>query len=415
MPKSTTDPSLRLFTRRRAEFAAQCRRAEKSVRKILDAVKSGGDRAVLRFTKRWDRAGLRNLRVTEKEFAAARRGVTAEDLRALRTLAARLAGFYESQKMRNAPVVDSTGFYAERVTPLDRAGLYVPGGRAPLVSTLLMLACPARAAGVREIFVATPPAADGSVLPLMLAAAETAGVTAVYKMGGAQAVAAFAYGTRSVPKVDKIFGPGNLYVTVAKKLVFGDVGIDLLAGPSELVIIADESADPALVTEDLLAQAEHGPDSVSLLLSTSAAIIAAVRSQLKTAGLAGTARQIFTSRQKSLEACAAVAAGIAPEHLSLFVAEPEKLLPGIGPVGAIFLGRTAVAHGDYVAGPNHTLPTLGTARFSSPLSVEAFFRRSSILNVRDPKGDLANLGARVAGWEGLKHHAESLRLRLNRG
>ncbi len=384
--------------------------AEKTAREVLRQVRIAGDRAVLSYTRRWDKARLRSLRVSGEEFRAAEKFVTAEDRAVMEAVARRFRQFYNAQHLRGAPFVDHSGFYSERVTPLDRVGLYVPGGRHSLISSLFMQAIPADVADVPERFVATPPRPDGKIPPLLLAAARIANVTAVFKMGGAQAIAAFACGTRTVPKVDKVFGPGNRYVTAAKRLVFGDVGIDMLAGPSELVVIADETARPVFVAEDLLAQSEHGPDSLSLLLTDSPALAGAVRDILQVEG-GSYLKQIFISVLASPQACCEAAAKAAPEHVSLQVREPEKLLPLVGPAGAIFLGPTAVAYGDYIAGPNHTLPTAGAARFSSPLALESFFRRSSILSVRDPDGELTRLGAIMAEWEGLSHHARSLRAR----
>lgn len=404
-------PALRTFLRRREEYFRECAQAEKKVSAVIRAVKKDGDRALIRFTRMWDRAKLKNVAVSPREFSDARRQVRADARTVIEAVVSRFNRFYETQKSRAIAFVDDTGTYSERIAPLDRAGLYVPGGRAPLVSTLLMLAVPAGVAGVRERYVATPPRPDGTVPPLILAAAEICGVTRVFKMGGAQAVAAFAYGTKTVPKVDKIFGPGNRFVTAAKKMVFGDVGIDMLAGPSELIIIADETADTPCVIEDLMAQAEHGPDSLSLLVTTSAGLAAAVKNAL---GKTSMAKQVFTVVTKTLGECAAISNDVAPEHLTLAVASPESLLSSIGAAGAIFLGTTAVAYGDYVAGPNHTLPTSGTARFSSPLSVEAFLRRSSVLRVRDTRGTLACMGMSLAEWEGLEHHKRSLALRAKR-
>lgn len=400
--------ALRAFTRRREEFRRAGLKVESLARPVLQAIRKEGDRAVFRYTQKWDRVKLKSLRVSTAEMKTAEKKISAEDRDILEKTADRFRKFYETQNPRAPAFTDATGFYSERLVPLDRAGLYVPGGRAPLISTLLMLSIPAEIAGVKERYVATPPSRDGTIPPMILAAASIANVTAVFKMGGAQAIGAFAYGTRTVPRVDKIFGPGNAYVTAAKKLVFGETGIDLLAGPSELVLIADDSADPELVSEDLLAQAEHGPDSVSLLLTVSRSLASSVR-KLLDKSLSG---QIFVVVLKSIQECVSAASEVAPEHLTLNVAEPEKWVSSLGPAGAIFLGRTAVAHGDYVAGPNHTLPTSGAARYSSPLSVEAFMRRSSVLLVRDPSGELTRLGAALADREGLSHHARSLRLRL---
>ena len=423
--RSAVASKLKAFARRRADFFRRCRLAERTVGRILRDVEKSGDAAVLRYTRKWDKVLLKTPAVTEEEFEQAHHLVETSQRLALEAVIARFHRFYESQRLRAAPFVDETGFYSERVSPIDRVGLYVPGGTHPLISTLLMLAVPAKVAGVPERFVATPPNADGTIAPLMAEAAKMTGVTAVYKMGGAQAIAAFAYGTRSVPKVDKIFGPGNLYVTTAKKLLFGAAGIDILAGPSELVVIADDTASSDFIAEDLLAQAEHGPDSLSLLLTTSSRISANVKKRVATSIRATGAepqsrrgrislKQIFIVTLKTVQDCAAAAAEVAPEHLGLCVAEPEKLLSAIGPAGAIFLGTSCAAYGDYIAGPNHTLPTAGSARFSSPLSLESFFRRSSILKVRDPEGDLARIASIMAEWEGLKHHARSLHLRAEK-
>lgn len=413
MPNPTLSSSLRAFTRRRAEFRKLSARAERAVEPILRAVQKGGDKAVLRFTKKWDGASLKSLHVSEEEFESAHRAVDTSRRLILEAVIARFQKFYDTQKLRGAPFVDETGFYSERISPLDRVGLYVPGGKAPLISTLLMLAIPAKTAGVPERYVATPPGPDGKIPALIAEAAKLTGVTGVFKMGGAQAMAAFAYGTRSVPKVDKIFGPGNAFVTAAKKLLFGEVGVDMLAGPSELVVIADETASVDFLAEDLMAQAEHGPDSLSLLLTTDAGVAATVSKKIVESASAYR-RQIFIVTLKTTQECVSAAAEVAPEHLGLIVAEPEKLLRTVGPAGAIFLGTSGIAYGDYIAGPNHTLPTAGCARFFSPLSLESFFRRSSILSIRDPDGELARIGATLAEWEGLPHHAQSLKLRAEK-
>lgn len=405
MPVSTRSSGLKAFESRRAEFYRRCRKAESAVRPILRDVERRGDAAVLKYTRRWDKAKIKRLEVDEDEFELAHHTVETSQRMVLEVVIERFHKFYEAQRFRAAPYVDETGFYSERVRPMDRVGLYVPAGRNPLISSLLMLAIPAKVAGVPERFVATPPMPDGTISPLMAEAAKMTGVTAVFKMGGAQAMAAFAYGTRTVPKVDKIFGPGNVYVTAAKKLLFGSVGIDLLAGPSELVVVADDSASGDFIAEDLLAQAEHGPDSIALLLTTSRKVAETVKKKI------GRGAQIFIVVLKTIQDCVGAAADIAPEHLGLCVAEPEKLLPSVGPAGAIFLGTSCAAYGDYIAGPNHTLPTAGSARFSSPLSLESFFRRSSILQIRDSDGDLARIASAMAEWEGLQHHARSLYLR----
>lgn len=413
MPTPTLNSGLKAFARRRREFRQMCIRAEKAVRPVIRDVQREGDKAVFKYTKRWDRANLKNLAVTDGEFEYAQGQVDTAQRLVLEAVIDRFRKFYETQKLRGAPFVDDTGFYSERVAPLDRVGLYVPAGKAPLISTLLMLAVPAKVAGVPERFVATPPRPDGSIPPLIAAAAKLTGVTSVFKMGGAQAVAAFAFGTRTVPKVDKIFGPGNIFVTTAKKLLFGEVGIDMPAGPSELVVIADDTASADFLAEDLMAQAEHGPDSLSILLTTSAKLGSEVKNRIAK-DKTSIGKQIFIVYLKTVPACIAAAADIAPEHLGLCVADPEKVLPDIGPAGAIFVGSSCIAYGDYVAGPNHTLPTAGAARFFSPLSLESFFRRSSILRIRDNDGELARIGSALADWEGLVHHARSLKIRAEK-
>ena len=310
----------------------------------------------------------------------------------------------------------------QQVTPLDRVGLYVPGGRAAYPSSVLMNAIPAKVAGVGELVMAVP-TPRGETNPLVLAAARIAGVDRVFRIGGAQAVAALAYGTATVPAVDKIVGPGNIYVATAKRLVFGVVGIDMVAGPSEILVISDGGSDPAWIAMDLFSQAEHDEDAQAILLSPDAAFLDAVAAEIR-ARLPEMARREIIGRSlarrgalietRDLEEAAEIANRIAPEHLELAVDDPEALLARIRHAGAIFLGRhTPEALGDYCAGPNHVLPTARTARFSSPLGVYDFQKRSSVIGC-SPEGGarLARVAAALARGEGLEAHARSAELRL---
>ena len=311
----------------------------------------------------------------------------------------------------------------QRVTPMEKALLYVPGGKASYPSSLLMNAAPAKVAGVKEIFVTTPCDTNGAVNPNILAAASVAGVSSVYKVGGAQAIAAFAYGTETIPKVDIITGPGNKYVALAKKQVFGHVSIDSIAGPSEVVIIADESANPEFIVLDMFAQAEHDPDASAVLITTSSVLAASVREHAETRLPGMLRRDIIASSLQhngaivlvdSLEEACEVSDMIAPEHLELHVQNPWDILPGIHHAGAIFMGSySCETVGDYFAGPNHTLPTNGTARFFSPLSVRDFVKHTSIISWS--KQQLLSTGEKIASfadYEGLQAHAEAVRARL---
>jgi histidinol dehydrogenase len=314
-------------------------------------------------------------------------------------------------------------FLGVKVTPLRRVGIYVPGGRACYPSSVLMNAIPAQVAGVEEIAMVVPPAADGSVSPYVLAAARQVGITEIYRVGGAQAIAALAYGTKSIARVEKITGPGNAYVTAAKKLVVGDVGIDMLAGPSEVLVLADETAEPALVAIDLMAQAEHDPGASAFLVTTDAELPDLVDEALEVlladAPRAAVIRLSLSDNGRvivvpDVSAALDVANEIAPEHLEVMMADPLELLGSIRNAGAIFLGPwTPESVGDYIAGPNHVLPTGGTARFSSPLSVEDFVKRSSVISysLEALEADAPTVMA-IAGAEGLDAHAKAVALRL---
>lgn len=398
---------------------------EATVREVLQAVKRQGNRAVLHYTEEYDQVVLKpdELRVTGSELDAAYQQVSKELLDAIR-LACRQVEAFHRQRVPKSWVQfgDNEVVLGKRYTPVDRAGLYVPGGRAAYPSTVIMNAIPARVAQVPRIVITTPPGPDKAVNPAVLVAAQEAGVNEIYRVGGAQAIAALAYGTETIPKVDVISGPGNIYVTLAKKLVYGTVGIDSLAGPSEVLVIADQSANPVHVAADLLAQAEHDPMAAAILLTTSADLAAQVVVEVKQQ-LINHPRRLLTEKAiahyglvvvvDSLEAAVELSNEFAPEHLELEIEDPWNLLEKIRHAGAIFLGSsTPEAVGDYLAGPNHTLPTSGAARYASALSVETFIKSSSLIQY-SPQA-LEQVAAAVdvlATAEGLTSHADSVRLR----
>ena len=398
-----------------------------TVDEILTAVRLQGDKAVLAYTQRLDRRSetcLAELEVSATQMQAALEGLDDELRTALQTAAMRIRRYAEYQKLESWSFEDEHGNrLGQQVTPLDRVGLYVPGGKASYPSSVLMNAIPAKVAGVPEVIMVVP-APDGELNALVLAAAALAGVDRVFTIGGAQAVAALAYGTQTIPAVDKIVGPGNAYVAAAKRTVFGTVGIDMIAGPSEIMVIADASADPHWLAVDLFSQAEHDEQAQSILLSPDAALLDAVaeamekalktmpRADIIRASLAGRGALIQVA---DLDEAADIANRIAPEHLELCVAEPEALQQKIRNAGAIFLGHyTPEALGDYCAGPNHVLPTAGSARFSSPLGVYDFQKRSSIIQASKAGAQaLAPVAAALAEAEGLAAHGLSASLRLN--
>ena len=399
-----------------------------SVTDILAAVRDKGDRAVLELTERFDGVslGAGDLRVTAAEFDAAERLLGVATVRSLRYAAERIARFHEACAPRSWTMTDESGSrLGQEVRPLDRVAVYVPGGRAAYPSTVLMTAVPARVAGVREIVLLSPPAADKSVNAAVLVAARIAGVTEAYRVGGAQAIAAAAYGTETIRRVDKIVGPGNIYVALAKSRVYGEVGIDMIAGPSEVVVVADAGADPSSVAADLLAQSEHDPMARAVLLTPSAALIDRVaveterrletlpRRPIAAKALADNGALVLTA---SLEEAVEVANGLAPEHLELLVADPGAWLASVKSAGAIFLGpSTPEVVGDYVAGPSHVLPTGGTARFASALSTEDFVTRMSVIEyssrgLRDALPHVEEL----SGLEGLHGHGAAAAVRTER-
>ena len=399
--------------------------AAQRVDAILAQVRSQGDAALLDLTERFDGVRPDPLRVPPQEIAAAWQACDPNLQEALKLAHRRILDFHQRQKPVDLQV---TGVHGERLgrrwRPVERAGLYVPGGRASYPSTVLMNAVPAKVAGVQRVVMVTPPGPDGRVNSTVLAAAHLAGVDEIYRVGGAQAIAALAYGTESVPRVDVITGPGNLYVTLAKKAVYGRVSIDSLAGPSEVLVIADHSANAEHVAADLLAQAEHDPLAAAILLTTSEELAAAVPAAIE-AQLAGHPRAEITRTAindwglivicPNLENAATLSDRFAPEHLELQVERPEPLAEQIQHAGAIFLGAwTPEAVGDYLAGPNHTLPTSGTARFAGALSVETFLRHTSLIQFnRQALEATGSAVATLADSEGLHSHGESVRLRLS--
>lgn len=397
---------------------------EEIVRRILRAVSREKDKALFRYTKRFDRfaATRRTVEVSPAERRKAWRQVDRQTVACLKKTSDRIRRFHEKERLPSWLRSERGLTLGLRWTPLERVGIYVPGGRAVYPSTVLMNAIPAVVAGVREI-VMTTPAPGGKINPALLVAADLAGISRIFKVGGAQAIAALAFGTPSIPKVDKIVGPGNRFVTEAKRQVFGRVGIDTLAGPSELVVVADRSADPAWVAADLVAQAEHDPEARPIVISTSTGVLQNVgrevkrqvrqipRQKIAVAAFRSCGRKI---RAKSLDDACRIANAIAPEHLSLQVKNPRRLLEKIRHAGAVFLGPfSAVALGDYGAGPNHVLPTGGAARFSSPLGVWDFRKATSILEAKKSGfKKLAPVIKELARVEGLMAHARSVEIRL---
>ncbi|HHK2921694.1 TPA: histidinol dehydrogenase [Pseudomonas aeruginosa] len=393
---------------------------------IIAAVRSRGDAAVVEFTQRFDglqAASMADLILPRERLELALTRITVAQREALEVAAERVRSYHEKQKQGSWRYTEADGtVLGQQVTPLDRAGLYVPGGKASYPSSVLMNAIPAKVAGVSEVVMVVP-TPRGEINEIVLAAACIAGVDRVFTIGGAQAVAALAYGTESVPRVDKIVGPGNIYVATAKRHVFGQVGIDMIAGPSEILVVCDGQTDPDWIAMDLFSQAEHDEDAQSILVSPDAAFLDRVadsiarllptmeRAEIIRTSLEGRGALIQVADQA--QACA-VANRIAPEHLELSVADPESWLPEIRHAGAIFMGRyTAEALGDYCAGPNHVLPTSGTARFSSPLGVYDFQKRSSIINCSAEGASVLGRTALVlARGESLTAHARSAEYRI---
>lgn len=400
-----------------------------TVQGVIDDIKTRGDEAVLEYTKKFDKAELtpETMRVTEDEIKSAYASLERDDpelLRIMKTAAENIRVFHEQQKEEGFMMDTAKGSkIGVRVRPITVAGVYVPGGTAPLPSTVLMDVIPASVAGVPRIVFCTPPRADGSIAPVILAAADIAGATEIYKVGGSQAIAAMAYGTQTIPRVDKICGPGNIFVNTAKRLVFGQVDIDMFAGPSEVIIIADESSNPEFVAADMLAQAEHD--------KLASAIVLAVGDELaRKIWEAADRRSDEANRQAQLEGsmanyCSVISVDsvdtaidfseeLAPEHLELCVADPDAALDKINNAGAVFMGNYSPEPlGDYFAGPNHTLPTSGTARFFSPLNTGDFYKKMSVINYNEESlKDVYKDVAKFARSEGLDCHAASIESRF---
>jgi len=404
--------------------AAQDGSVEAVVRSIIAEVRARGDAAVLEYAQRFDKVSARSLaelEIPRERLSQAAGRVPRQQLEALKTAHQRIRAFHEKQLQGSWEYTEPDGTrLGQRVTPLARVGLYVPGGKAAYPSSVLMNAVPAKVAGVRNLVMVSP-----NPDPLVLAAAEMAGVDRVVAIGGAQAVAALAYGTASLPRVDKIVGPGNVYVAEAKRQVFGQVGIDMLAGPSEILVIGDGSTPAEWVAMDLFSQAEHDESAQAMLLSPDVRYLNAVQSAIErllpamprrdTIAASLGARGALIETRDLDEACA-LANRIAPEHLEISVQDPESWLPKIANAGAIFLGRwSSEAIGDYCAGPNHVLPTAGSARFSSPLGVYDFQKRSSIIAVSETSAvTLGNIAAVLAAGEGLQAHARSAEMRFKK-
>ncbi len=397
---------------------------EDIVADIIANVRQNGDKALLEYTARFDKATLSDMRVSAEEIDEAVDAVEPEFVEILKKAAANIRRFHMAQKRQSFIINDTDGVVmGQKIIPVDRAGLYVPGGTAAYPSTVLMDAIPAKIAGVKEVVMVTPPSADGKVNPAILAAAYVAGVDKIFKVGGAQAIAALAYGTESIPKVDKIVGPGNAFVAEAKKQVFGQVSIDMIAGPSEILIVADGKTNPKYAAADLLSQAEHDKLASAVLVTDSMALAKAVSEELERQipllDRAEIARASIDHNGKiivadTLDIVIDIANEIAPEHLELCVDNPFDYLDKIRHAGSIFMGRNCPeALGDYFAGPNHTLPTSGTAKFSSPLSVDDFIKKTQYTYfTEDALRSVAYDVAKFAEKEGLTGHAKSAVVRL---
>ncbi|MDJ0984991.1 MAG: histidinol dehydrogenase [Desulfobacterales bacterium] len=400
-----------------------------AVSRMCENVRKNGDQAVIAYTRQFDsaRVTLRSIQVTEKEFSEATQKVDRTFTRALNRAAANIKRFHEQQRRRSWMQTDRPGtMLGQLVHPVDAAGVYVPGargGETPLVSSVLMGVIPAKVAGVKQIAMVTPPTKAGGVSPHLLVAAKKAGADAVYKAGSAWAIAALAYGTETIPKVDVIVGPGNIYVTLAKKILMGTVGIDSIAGPSEILVIADDGARPDFIAADLLSQAEHDVLSSAILITDSArlarAVVQALEAQLPELARAEIAKESLKKYGaiivvKTMADAIEMANRIAPEHLELHVRDPFEVVGTIRNAGAVFMGDyTPESVGDYMAGPNHVLPTAGTARFASALSVDNFIKKTSVIQYSQKafRREAADI-MRLAEIEGLGAHAKSIKVRL---
>ncbi len=406
-------------------FDDYIRPQEETVKEIIATVRYKGDRALIEYTEKFDRQllSIDQLRVSGSELDAAYQQISQDLLHAIQLAAHKIEAFHRQRVPKSwVQFEDDDVVLGKRYTPIDRAGLYIPGGRASYPSTVLMNAIPAKVANVPRIVMVTPPGENLKINPAVLVAAQEAGIDEIYRIGGAQAIGALAYGTETIPKVDVITGPGNIYVTLAKKMVYGTVGIDSLAGPSEVLIIADGGANPVHVAADLLAQAEHDPMAASILLTTDATLAVKVQQEVSRQ-LEHHPRKIPTEKAiahyglivivDSLEVAAELSNLFAPEHLELEVSEPWELIEQIRHAGAIFIGNsTPEAVGDYLAGPNHTLPTSGAARYASALGVETFMKHSSLIQYSPTA--LKKMSSTIqilAQAEGLTSHGDSVKFR----
>jgi histidinol dehydrogenase len=399
-----------------------------TVDEIISAVRTDGDKSLIDYSVKFDNVNaesLADLTINSRDIESAYKELNDTEKSALEVAAERVEQYHQKQKQNTWTYTDEYGsILGQKVTPLDRVGLYVPGGKAAYPSSVLMNAIPAKVAGVRELIMVVP-TPNGKINQLILAAAFISGINKVFTIGGAQAIAALAYGTESVPKVDKIVGPGNIYVATAKRAVFGRVGIDMIAGPSEILVICDGNTDPDWIAMDLFSQAEHDEDAQSILLCPDQNFINEVEKSivklLPTMDRKNIIRTALKNRgalihTKDLSEAIEISNKIAPEHLELSIDDPESILDSIMNAGAIFMGRyTCEALGDYCAGPNHVLPTSGTARFSSPLGVYDFQKKSSLIMASsDGANILGRVAATLADGEGLQAHAKSARYRVNK-
>ena len=397
-----------------------------TVENILKDVKKRGDKALFEYTKKFDKVNLKTLEVSEEEIQKAFDTIDKELLEVIKYSHDNIKLFHERQVRNNFIVKKENGVsLGQIINPIEKVGLYVPGGTAAYPSTVLMNAVPAKIAGCKEIIMVTPPTSDGTILPSLLVAAKIAGVDRIFKVGGAQSIAALSYGTESIPKVHKIVGPGNIYVAMAKKMVYGEVSIDMIAGPSEVLIIADDSANPVHVAADLLSQAEHDKLAASILVTTSKELAKNVAEQLEIqlkelereeiarVSIETQGRIIVT---KTIDEAIKISNEIAPEHLELAVSNPFELLTRVKNAGSIFMGHnTPEPLGDYLAGPNHTLPTSGTAKFSSPLSVDDFIKKSSFIYYsKEGLEEVKDKVIKFAESEGLTAHARSVSKRFEK-
>jgi histidinol dehydrogenase len=385
------------------------RRVEEKVRKIVDDVRLLGDEAVIKYTRKFDKVKLaaKQLRVTEREISGAYQNITPNFVPSLKIIIENINRFYRKTLRKSWKLRDADGMVlGEIYTPIDRVGIYIPAGTAPLVSTVYMSVLPAKIAGVKKIVLISPPDANGFINPHILVVADLLKVDEIYRVGGAQGIASLAFGTKTVPKVDKIVGPGNIYVSEAKRQVFGYVDIDMIAGPTELVIIANRFSDPKYIIADLKAQAEHS-HGLAILITNSKELAKNVKAQLP-------AVEGYIILTKNLEEAAEISNKIAPEHLEILVQNPQRILKLIRNAGAIFLGPySPTAVGDYVAGPSHVLPTNGTARFFSGLSVNDFIKSNHVISYS--KKALENVRGpleKVAAIEGLSEHLQSVKVRF---